>query len=209
MVCGEDDAEESLREAGSSSQKRDSTHLIIVTPLSSTMSPDQLFECHCRFRPKRMGRSFWEGAIIFVGRPGFAKSELTDLEPFSNIGCGHHVEHAPVQLLSLLLAMNKASPIYAEKWLHELTAITGLADLKRLLHDAGASSVPDEHQLFNIKNAIDQLLKDKLLNKLLAHVAVIGLLRSLSQSIETTGGFSEQTFQQLVLDLRDTMKAYL
>lgn len=198
-----------VRKAAMSPRRRDSTHLISVTPLSTCLSPNRMFELHCTYRRKTLGGVSWEGALIFVGRQEATGTELTQLQPFSKIGAGHHVLITPISLITLLETMNDAGAVYGEKWIQELTAIGGLADLRKALEAAERADVELEVRVAGLKQAINQILEDDLLSKLLAHRDVISRLRSLRNSVERIRSVSLQQVHKLTTEIRDVMARYL
>ena len=198
-----------VRKVALSPQRRDSTHLISVTPLSTCLSPNRMFELHCQYRRRILGGVRWEGALIFVGQHGATGDELTQLQPFSKLEAGHHVLITPISLLALLDTVNSAGPVYSEKWIQELTAIVGLTDLKRALEAAERADVELEAQLAGLKQGIDQILGDGLLGKLLAHRDVISRLREIRNSVEQIRSVSPQQVHELTSNIREVMARYL
>jgi hypothetical protein len=204
-----------LWDAGDSPTRRDTTHLIVVTPSRIPMTPNRLFKTHCRLRPGDAQTATllgpgpgWSGAILFVGWAGEGRNQLTQLPPFSQIEVGHAVVTIPLKLPDLLHKMANLEPLYPEKWKQALLKIEGLASFKQLLHEVETSTAEPAQSLQYLADALDQLLADKLLDKLLEHREVIGAMRELRNTLGGLPTASPSDVKNAVVKVRQIMRDY-
>jgi hypothetical protein len=204
-----------LWDAGDSPTRRDTTHLIVVTSSRIPMTPNRLFKTHCRLRPGDAQTATllgpgpgWSGAILFVGWAGEGRNQLTQLPPFSQIEAGHAVVTIPLKLPNLLHKMANLEPLYPEKWKQALLKIEGLGSFKQLLREVETSTGGPAQSLQCLGDALDQLLTDKLLDKLLEHREVIGALRELRNSLVGLTSPSTSDVMSGVSRVREIMRDY-
>ena len=180
------------------------------------MTSDQLFKVHCDLRPSTKQTATlqgfglgWSGAIIFVGDPGNRIDELTGIVPFSKMAGSHWVERTPVLLPSLLQKMAATKPLYGHQWERELLAIEGFSAFKESLEAVSESArTKPEAASSCLQEAIERLLSDDLLDKLLAHEEIIGALRKVRDELAQEECPSEDAVNQSVRSVRHILRVF-
>ena len=182
FVSGERPAQELLWEAGDNHVLFDKTHLIFAS--DDVLRPQQLFSLHCRFRPnshqngtlQRIGPG-WSGGILFIGPTGHDAGELTNMAPFHRLGGGHAVQGMPFRLVELLQKTASLQPLYPHAWRNEVDSLDGLQPIRDVLAKLSSSNASSGKTLSDLSEGLKKLLRDKVLEQLLAHSEVIGQLR--------------------------------
>ena len=185
-VADRTEAEEELWMAGDLPEQSFLTHLIYCP--ARELRPDHMFKTHCALRPGARRTATlagngpgWSGGILFMGVFSNCIEELRTIEPFNKIGGGHQVLKASCKFTDSLSAIANLSPVFPNAWIKTLTALEGLAAIKSVLKNMEASA----RWLQSLQSAVEEILTDKLLDKLLEHREVIGRLREARDEIKS------------------------
>ncbi|MDA7951205.1 MAG: hypothetical protein MPJ24_06920 [Pirellulaceae bacterium] len=204
----EEETLETIRSVGLNFEKRVATHLISVLPLKNSLSDDVMFRQHCRFR-KKEAMSYWEGAILFVGREKLVKNGIQKKEDFfQKLGNSHHVEFAPLNLVSFLKGVARAEPLYFADWQQTFFANGELAEMKRVLQDFNLLKNPPDEYLSQLKNVIDQVLSSDLFSRLLTHHETLHKLKKLRASMNEEALATPRQLLPVVKRLREIVENY-
>jgi hypothetical protein len=190
LARNEWEVQDFLWSAGDSIQLSDTTHLVFAS--SSPLTAEKMFHIHYRFRPNDRKNATicgfgpgWSGGIVFIGPNTQDLNKLISMEPFNRIRAGHEVLPSSALLLNLLITIAKLKPVYPDKWKEALLSIEGLSSLKSIFRMLNGKATLSKNDLQILSDAINKLLADDLLGKLLAHQEVIGRLREIAQEIAT------------------------
>ncbi|MCM2374577.1 hypothetical protein [Aporhodopirellula aestuarii] len=207
-------ASKHLWRAGDSATLCDTTHLLYVatkTPLTENL----VFRTHCQLRPSETrstslsnSDTVWCGAIVFVSAIRCDVHKLANTGPFAKLKVGNYVLPFPLSFIELMATMKRCEPLLGESWKNQLMAIEGLAAMKKCLNQvAGSASHETSAACESLRVAIDNVLDDRLLNRLLEHREVIGELRAISKSISDARNPLDPS--DLVARVRKALAKYL
>lgn len=183
--------------------------LIFLSQRSCEALDQEVFRLHCVLRQqnRKIGSS-WEGGLIIVPVNMHAADSLLANAVYKHLS-GHAVLSFPVCFLELLAIVDRIGELYRGAWALAAEK-AGLAVFWRFV-DATSASLDQCNGPAAIKNmnlAIDEIVNNGVLKRLLPHVEVFRQTESIQQQLENSVCLTKDQMRSILNHLCTIMSDY-